>query len=134
MNSCGLEEDFGGSTPDHDNTIDGLSEILDVGADLVGKVFLVLPLLDVRSVQALDVVLIEYRRERLDGFEIGLELLKGFFLEDLGVRGALVDVVCKDVPAGEDDVIQIGKWDEVFYEGRFVVSTLTEADGPHLRK
>ena len=76
MNGGRLEEDFSRAAPDHDDAIDCLSECLDVGAHLVGEVALVLALLDVRAVEALDVVLVEDRGQRLDGFEVGLELLK----------------------------------------------------------
>ena len=74
---------------------------------------LVLALLHVRAVEALDVVLVEDGGQRLDGFEIGLELFEDFLLENLGVGGALVDVVFEDVPAGEDDVVQVGQRNEI---------------------
>ncbi len=107
VNGGGFEEDFSRSAPDHDHAIDGLFEGLNVGANLVGEIALVLARLDMRAVKALDVVLIEDGGQRLDGFEIGLELLEGFLVEHLGVRGSLVDVVFEDVPAGEDDVVEI---------------------------
>src|SRR5204862_4447231 len=55
-------------------------------------------------------------------------------LEDLGMRGTLVDVVFEDVPPGEDDVVQISNGHEIFDKGRFVVSALAETNGSHLRK
>ena len=88
VNGRGLEEDLGGAAPDHDHAIDGLFEGLDVGANLVGEIALVLARLDVRAVKALDVVLVEDGGQRLDGLEIGLELLEGFLVEHLGVCGA----------------------------------------------
>ena len=112
MDGGGLEEDFSGAAPDHDDAVDGLSEILNVGADLVGEVALVLAFFDVGAVEALDVVLVEDGGKRLDGFEIRLELFESFLLEDLGVGGALVDVVFEDVPAGEDEVVQVGQWEQ----------------------
>ena len=64
-----LEEDFGRAAPDHDDAVDGLFECLDVGAELLGEVALVLALLDVGAVEALDVVLVEDGGHGLDGFE-----------------------------------------------------------------
>ena len=134
VNGRGLEEDFGRAAPDHDHAIDGLLEGLDVGAHLVGEIALVLALLHVRAVEALDVVLIEDRGQRLDGFEIRLELLERLLVEHLGVRGGLVDVVFEDVPAGEDDVVQIGERNKILDQRRLVVGALAQADGAHLRE
>ncbi len=46
--------------------------------------------------------------------------------------GGVVDVAGEDVPAGEDDVVEVGEGDEVFDEGGAVVGALAEADGAHL--
>ena len=82
-----LEKNLRRAAPDHHHAIDGLLEGLDVGAHLVSQLALALALLDVRAVQALDVVLIEYRGQRLDGFKIGFQLTESFLLQHLGVRG-----------------------------------------------
>ena len=132
MNIGWLEEDLRRAAPDHHHAIDGLTKCLDVGAHLVRKVALVLALLDVRAAKALHVVLIEYRRQRLDGLEIGFELLDSFLFENLGMRGRLVDVVFEDVPAGEDDVIQTGERNEILDQRRLVIGALAQANGAHL--
>ncbi len=50
------------------------------------------------------------------------------------MRGALVDVVFEDVPAGEDDVVQIGERNKFLDQRRLVVGALAQADGAHLRE
>ena len=128
VNGRGFEENLSRAAPDHDDAIDGLFEVLNVVADLVGEVALVLARLDVRAVQALDVVLIEDGGQRLDGLEIGLELLEDFLVEHLCVCGRLVDVVFEDVPSGEDDVVKIREGDEILNKRGFVVGALAEAE------
>ena len=107
---------------------------LDVGDHLVGQIALVLALLDVRAVEALHVVLVEDRRQRLDGLQVGLQLRQRLLVQHLGVRGGLVDVVLEDVPAGKDQVVQVGQRHKVLDQRRFVVGALAQADGAHLRQ
>ena len=49
-----------------------------------------------------------------------------------GGLGGVVEVAAEDVPAGEDEVVELGDGGEVFDEGRVVVGALAEADGAHL--
>ncbi len=107
VNCGGLQEDFGRAAPDHDHAIDGLAEGTNVFNHQVGELALGLALLDVGSVQALDVILIEDCRHGLDGFEIRLELRENFRLQHGGVSGRLVDVVFKNIPAGKDDIVPV---------------------------
>ncbi len=132
MNRRRLEEDLGRSAPDHDDAVDCLPEGLDIGTHLFGEVALVLALFHVCAMQPLDVELVEDGGQRLDGFEVGLELLKQILVEHLGMRGALVDVVFEDVPAGEDDVVQVRQRDKFLDQRRLVIGALAEADSAHL--
>ena len=48
------------------------------------------------------------------------------------MRGAFVDVVFEDVPAGKDDVVQVGERNKILDQRRLVVGALAQADGAHL--
>ena len=85
-----------------------------------------------RAVEALDVILVEDRRQRLDGLQVGLQLREGFLVEHLGVGGGFIDVVREDVPAGKDQVVERGQRHKVLDQRRFVFGALAEADGAHL--
>ena len=129
-----LDENLRRSAPDHHHAVHGLLEGPNVGPHLLGQVALVLALLHVRAVEALHVVLVEDRRQRLDRLQVGLQLLQRLLVQHLGVRGGLVDVVLEDVPAGKDQVVQIGQRHKVLDQRRFVVGALAQADGAHLRQ
>jgi len=129
-----LEEDFGGAAPDHDLAVGFGFERGDVVADLVGEVALVLAGLHLFRCEALDVVLVEDGRHGLDGFEVGTDLLELIAIEDLGGFGGVVEIAAEDVPAGEDDVVEIGDGGELFDEGAAVFGALAEADVAHLRE
>ena len=58
--------------------------VADVVAQLLGQLPLVLALLHVRAVETLHVALIEHRRHRLDGLELGLDLIEQRRLEHAG--------------------------------------------------
>src|SRR3712207_6143868 len=72
----GLEEDFGRGRPDDDEArapVPAL-ELGDLFDELLGQLELVRALLDVRAVEALDVVLVEDGLHRLDLLELRFEL------------------------------------------------------------
>ena len=127
-----LEEDFGGAAPDHDLAVGLGFELGDVVANLVGEVALVFAGLHFFGRKALDVVLVEDGGHGLDGFEEGPNLFELVAVEDLGSLGGVVEVVAEDVPAGEDDVVEVGEGGEVLDERGAVVGALAEADGAHL--
>ena len=52
----------------------------------------------------------------------------------MACAAALVDVVFENVPAGEDDVVQIGERNKILDQWRLVVGALAQADGAHLRE
>ncbi len=109
-------------------------ELPDVGDDLFRQVFLVLPCLHVRAVKPLHVLAVEDGRPRLDGFELGTNLLEQRRVEDTsGLRG-FVAVVVEQVPAAEDDVVQAGDGQDVGDAGRASLGALAEANGAHLRE
>ena len=134
MHGRRLEEDLGGAAPDHHHAVNLALECADVLAQLVGELSLVLALLYVRAIQALHVVLVKHGRHGLNLFQVGLQLGQQFLVEDARVRGGLIHVVLEDVPAGEDDVVQVGERNKVLDEGRVIVRALAKADGAHLRE
>ena len=111
-----------------------LLELADVGAELLGKILLVLALLHVRAVEPLDVPLIEHRRHRLDGLELGLDLIEQRRLEHAGGARRLVGVLFENVPAAEDDVVEVGERNDLLDLRRAAFGALAETDGAHLRE
>ena len=69
-----------------------------------------LPVLIFFAVEALDVVLVEDGGHRLDGFEEGADLFELVAVEDLRGLGGVVEVAAEDVPAGEDEVVEVRRW------------------------
>ena len=131
-----LHEDFGAAAPDHDEPIEVVVflERTDVGAKLLGKIPLVLAFLDVRPVQPLHVALIEYRGHGLDGLELGLDLVEQRRLEHAGRPRGLVGVLFEDIPAAEDDVVQIDQRNRLVDFWRSAFGALAETDRAHLRE
>ena len=131
-----LHEDFGAAAPHHHHAIEAvvLLEVADVGAKLLGKIFLVLALLDVRAVEPLHVTLIEDRGPRLDGFELGFDLIEKRLLEH--ARGAcrLIGVLFENIPAAENDVVEINERNRVFDLRRAPFGAFAEPDRAHLRQ
>ena len=74
--------------------------------NLLGKIHLVLALLDVGPVDLLDVVVIEDGRARSDGREKWLQLLEQTIVEHPRIRGRFVHVVFENVPSGEDQIVK----------------------------
>ena len=114
------QEDLGAAAPDHHEAIAAAVslEAAHVLAQLVGEVALVLALLDVRSVEPLDVAPIEHRGHRLDRFELGTDLLEQRPFENAGSLRRLVGVVFEDVPAAEHDVVERRERNEILDERR----------------
>ncbi len=133
MHGCLFEEDLCRSAPDHDLPIGLGLELGDVVADLVCQVALVLAGLDGGSVEALDVVLVEDAGERLDGLEKGLDLGELVAIEHLRVAGGVVKVAAENIPAGEDQVVELCEGNEVLDQRRAALGALAEPDGAHLR-
>ena len=134
MLRAGLDEDFRGCAPhDHEAVAVVLClEVPHVLAKLLGQVALGLPLLHVRAVQPRDVVVLEYRRHRLDGREEVLDRLEMLVFEDAGFLCGGVRVIRNRVPRAKHDVLQRGERNEVLDERRAVVGALAEPDGGHL--
>ena len=129
-----LHEDLGRGAPDHDQAVAvvcGL-EVANVLANLLGH-FHLRAALDVRAVEALDVVLVEDGRHRLDGLEeVGDRLDVLVAVEDAALDRCFVGVVGEGVPGAEDDVVEVCERDEVADQRRAVFGALAEADGAHL--
>ena len=88
-------------------------ERANVRNDLIRQIALVLALLDVWAVEALDVTLIEHRRHRLDRLELIPDLLQLPRVEHTGRPRRGVAVFFEDVPAAEDNVVQIRQRNEL---------------------
>ena len=88
--------------------------------------------LNVRAVETLDVALIEHRRHRLDRFELAADLLELRRLQHAGGLGGSVGIVLEDVPAAEDDVVEVGERNELVDFWRAGLGALAEANGAHL--
>jgi hypothetical protein len=129
-----LHEDFRRPAPDHHHAVNRFLEGLNVGDQLVGQILLVLARLYVCAVQALHIVLVEHRRQRLDRLQVRLQLRQRLFIQHLGMRGRLVNIVLEDVPTGEHNIVQIGQRNKVLDQWRFVVRALAQPDRAHLRK
>ena len=78
----------------------------DVVDQLLGEILLGLALLDVRTVEPLDVLLIEDGRHRLDGFELVADCVEQRRLEHARGPRRRVAVLLEDVPAAEHDVVE----------------------------
>ena len=86
-----------------------LLERTDVGDYLFGEVALVFFLLDVGSVEAPNVPLIEYGRHRPDRFQLSTHPIELAGLEHPRRTSGSITILLKDVPSTEDDVIEIGE-------------------------
>src|ERR1700720_1426693 len=76
--------------------------------------------------------MIENRCTRSDGRQEWLQLLEQAIVEDTRVGGRFVHVVFKDVPAGEDEVVQSRQRNELLTLRWAAVGALAESDGAHL--
>jgi hypothetical protein len=128
-----LKEDLGGAAPDHDLAVGLGLELGDVVANLVGEVALVLAGLDFLAGKSLDVVLVKDGGHRLDGLEEGADLFKLVAVKNLGGLRRVIKVTAEDVPAGEDNVVEIGDRGEIFDERATAGGTFAEANMAHLR-
>ncbi len=129
-------EDLGAAAPHHDEPIELVRRLEppDVVGDLLGEVFLVLPFLDVRAVEPLDVMLVEHRRPRADFLEVRAHLVEQRRLDDAGGPRRGVAVVLEDVPAAEDEVVEPGQRHHLVDLRRASFGALAEAHGAHLRE
>ncbi|MCU1252142.1 MAG: hypothetical protein JWQ49_5171, partial [Edaphobacter sp.] len=82
--------------------------------------------------EALDVVLVEDGGHGFDGFEVGTDLFELVAVEDLGGFCGVVEIAAEDVPAGEDDVVEVGDRGEILDERAAIFGALAEADVAHL--
>ncbi len=78
-------------------------------------------------------MLVEDGGHGLDGLEVGADLFKLVAVEDLGGLGGVVEIATEDVPASEDDVVEVGNGGEVLDKRTATVGPLSEADVTHLR-
>ena len=136
MNRRLFHVDLGAAGPHHDETIAPVPffECADVGNDLLREIALVFPLLDVRALQPLHVPLIEHGGHRADRLELSpdaIELRR--FQHARRPRGG-VTVFFEDVPAAENDVVEIRERHEFVDLRRAPFGPLPEADRAHLRQ
>ena len=126
--------DLGAAGPDHDQAIEivVLLEFLDVRHDLFGQVALGLALLDVGTVEPLDVVLVEDRRPRANLLELRTHLLEQRRLEHAGRFRRAVAVLREDVPAAEDEIVERGQRHDLVDQRRTAFRPLAQTDVTHL--
>ncbi len=70
---------------------------------------------------------------RLDRAQQRFDLVEQFAIENAGLPSSGVHVVLKNVPAGEDQIVEAGQGDELLDLGRARVGALAETNGCHLR-
>ena len=136
MHRALLGKGFGGRTPDHHQPVRAglLFEIPDIGPQLLRQIALVLAFLHMFAVQQFHVIAIEHRLARLDGPHERLDLVEQVFLQHTGIHGGGVGIFFKDVPGGEDQVLEVGQRNELADLGRAAVGALPQPYGAHLCK
>jgi hypothetical protein len=129
-------EDLGAAAPDHHHPIEAVVglELPHVGDDLLGEIFLVLPLLDVRTLQPFHVPLIEHGGPGTDLLELGPHFVEQRRLDDAGGPRRCVAVVLENIPAAEDNVVESGKRHNLADLRRPPLRAFTKTDGAHLRE
>src|ERR1019366_1462199 len=133
MNGLGLNEALSRSAPDGNQAAGAARflEVADVLAKLLGQVQFVLPLFHVRPVDLLDVLVIEYSLHWRDGTEPLLHFVEQVALEHARIAGSRVHVVFKNIPAGEDQIVESGERDKFVNFRRAAISALPQTDGSH---
>ena len=131
-----LHVDLGAAAPEHHQAIAAvpLFERTDVADQLVGKITLVLPLLDVGAVEAPDIALIEnggHGRIASSSSFTWIELCR---FEHACRPRRRVAVRFEDVPPAKHDVVQIGQRHKLFDGWRALLRALAEPDRAHLRQ
>ncbi len=86
------------------------------------------------AVEPADVIGIEHRLHRLDGFQRLANLFEQRSLQHAGVGRRFVGVIFKNVPAAEDQVFHSGQRNEILDLGRPAIGALAEPDGAQLRQ
>ena len=134
MSGGRFKEGFGRGAPHSDETRGAarLTEVANVLAQLLGEIELVLPFLDVRSVNLFDVVMIEHSFHRLDRTQAPLYLAEQVALEHARFRGGRVHIVFENVPPGEHQVVEAGEGNKFLNLGRPSFGPLPETDRAHL--
>ena len=129
-------EHFGAAAPDHDEPIEleVRLERSDVCDDLLGQVFLMFALLDVRALEPLHVALIEDGGPRADRLELRPDLVEQRRFDDACRPRGRIAVVFEDIPAGEDELVEIGQRHKLLDQRRPAISAFAQADRAHLGK
>ena len=134
MDRRGGKKDLGRAAPDHHLALGHLLISLNIRAELLGQVALILAFLDVAALQTLDVILIEDRGHGPYPFEKGANGFQLVAIEDACRAGGLEHIVGKDIPAGEAEIIELRQGDEVPDQRGARIGAFAQADGSHLGK
>jgi hypothetical protein len=121
---------LGVSSPENDNLIDGLLEVLDVLSELVNA-FLVGTFEDVVDSITLvrsDVVWIEDSWKWNMGFQIVLQLFDQSWLQNLSSVASIVQVQTGNIPTSDGQVIGGNKWDQILDGSENVSDDLSSSD------
>lgn len=119
-----------GSGPDHHNAgavVLGF-EIADVLTDLLHHVPTGSAVLDIVAVEALGVVLVKSDLHRLDLLQLITHRVDVFLLEHLSIDSDLIGILRIDIPAAEDDVVELGQRDDVAIVQIFLVLATTHTN------
>src|SRR5437867_2171085 len=111
-----------------------LLEVADILPHLLDKIHLVLAFFYVGTVQPLDVIVIEDCFARLDGAKKRLHLIEQCAFEHAGIGGGGVHVIFKDVPPGEDQIVESSQRYKFVYFGSAAFGAPPQANGSHLRE
>jgi hypothetical protein len=104
------------------------TRVLTLSDQLLGEVHLRRALLHVGPVEALHIRLLEHGGHRLDRLELLLDRIEVLRLEHAGALRSLVRVLGEDVPAAEDDVVELRERDVLADRRRPFVGALADAD------
>ena len=135
MHLGGLSVDLGGSAPDGDAAVElvVLLEVADVLSDGLRELHLVGLRLHVLAAQALNELGEEHGGHRLDGVELVLDGVEVLVREHVRRLGRLVGADGEEVPATEDEVVEIrqGKkkiTSRKFYPGYILINIEMDQD------
>src|SRR6267143_1947818 len=135
MRGSGREEHLRRGTPHDDEAIESsaLLEGPHVLAQLLGELPLVLAALDVRPLEALDVVLVEGGRHWFDVLQEVLDRLEVLVpIEDAGFHGRGEGVVRNRVPGRKHEIVQVRERHELLDLRRALLGPFAEPDRRHL--
>ncbi len=116
MNFRRFNENFRRSRPNHHQSITAFFffKFGNIGNQLLGKFHFVLARFDVFARDALDVILLENCRHRLQRFELFAQIFDLRFLQNASIKRRFVSRIGKNIPRAEHDIVQIRNRHKIF--------------------